>query len=124
MVKPRSLMDMLEKYTKKYNADNVRTALTAVKEIMDTRYEGAVATITQVVETVRDILSNEGVPAGQWAPYIAFAEELAAKTFSHCGLTLQKFASGLKQQYITAHNCDPAILDKVIEAIIGTLPPY
>ena len=26
--------------------------------------------------------------------------------------------------YVTAHNCDPAILDKIIEAIIGTLPPY
>ncbi len=124
MARVRSLKDMKKKYELKYDGTNVTTAITAVKDIMESRYEGAVSTIYNVVETVRNILSEEGVPSGLWAPYIAFGEELAKETFSHSGLTLQKIASGLKNQYITIHGCDPNVLDRIIEAIIGTVPPY
>ena len=120
----KRFQDMVTKYNLKYDGANVTTRLTAVKDLMDARYEGAQSVIYEVVENVRDLLSSEGVPTGFWGKYIAFAEILAKLTFSHKGLTLQKEIGGVKSHFITAHNCDPSILEKIIEKIIGFVPPY
>ena len=90
----------------------------------DARYEGAQSVIYNVVETVRGILSDQGVPTGLWATYLSFAEIVASKTFSHKGKTLQAEISGVKNYFVTAFNADPAILDKIVEAILGVVPPY
>ena len=120
----KRLVDMHRKYELKYDGTNVTNRLTAVKDLMDVRYESAQSVIYEVVETTRNILSSEGVPTGLWATYISFAEQLARLTFSHSGLTLQKEASGLKNYYITAYKADPAILDRILEAVLGSVPPY
>jgi len=120
----KRFQDMKAKYEKKYDGANVTTRLTAVKTLMDSRYEGAVSSIYNIVETVRDILSSEGVPTGQWAPYLAFGQILGKLMYSHSNVTLQKEVSGVKSYFVTAHKCDPAILDKIIEAVIGAVPPY
>jgi len=120
----KSFKDMHQKYYLKYDGTNVTTRLTAVKDLMDARYEGAVSTIYNVVETVRDILSAEGVPTGLWAKYMSFAQIVAKLTFSHKDLTLQKEIAGVKNYFVTAYKADPAILDRIVEAIIGIVPPY
>jgi len=120
----KSLKDMRIKYETKYDGANVTTRLTAVKPIMDARFEAGSAPIYNAVETARNILSEEGVPTGLWAPYIAFAEVIAKTMFSHSGLTLQKEVSGIKSYFMTAHKCDPKILDRIIESLIGAVPPY
>ena len=120
----KTLKDMHQKYYLKYDGGNVTTRLTAVKDLMDARYEGATSVIYDVVERVRDILSEEGVPTGLWAKYLSFAQILAKLTFSHKGATLQKEASGVKNYFITAYKADPAILDRIIEVVIGVIPPY
>ena len=120
----KRLDDMHKKYDLKYDGANVTTRLTAVKDLMDARYEGATATIYNVVETVRDILASEGVPTGLWAKYLSFAQIIAKLTFSHKDLTLQKEISGVKNYFITAYNADPTILDKIVETVLGIVPPY
>jgi len=120
----KRLQDMHEKYYLKYDGTNVTTTLTAVKSIMGARYEGAQSVIYNVVETVRGILSDQGVPTGLWATYISFAEILAKLTFSHKGQTLQKEVSGVKNYFVTAYEADPSVLDRIIEAVLGTVPPY
>jgi len=120
----KSLKDMEQKYYTKYDGANVTTRLTAVKSIMDARYEAAVSTIYNVVETVRDILSSEGVPTGLWATYLSFGQIVAKLTFSHKDLTLQKEIAGVKNYFVTAYNADAAILDKIVTAILGIVPPY
>lgn len=121
---PRKARDMFEKYPLKYDGENVTTKLTAVKPLMELRYEAASSVIDTAVEAARSILSAKGVPTGQWAIYIAFAEILASKTLKHKGATLDAEASGLKQYFVTAHGADPAILDEIITAIIGAVPAY
>lgn len=116
--------DMISKYETKYSGTNVTTALTAVKAIMDDRYEAAMSVIYNAQETARRVLSAAGVPSGLWVPYIAFAEEVAKEQFSHSGLTLQKILAGLKNQYVTAHGCDPTILDTIISELTGVAPAY
>jgi len=120
----KRLGDMRTKYELKYDGTNVTNRLTAVKSIMDARYETAVSAIYNAVEVARNILSEEGVPTGQWAPYIAFAEMVAKAMFSHSGLTLQKEVSGIKSYFVTAYKCDAKVLDRIIEALIGAVPPY
>jgi len=124
MAQTKSFYGMTQKYDIKYDGDNVTTKLTAVKDIMVARYEASSSVIYNAVETARDVLSNEGVPTGQWAPYIAFAEVLAKLTFSHKGATLSKEVAGLKSAYVTMHGCDGTVLDKIIQSILGTLPAY
>ena len=120
----RNLRDMLEKYRAEYVPDTVGTRISEVKSIMDARYEAAVSPITNVIEEVRKILIESGVPPAKWGMYIAFGEKLASKAFSHSGPTLEMIASGLKAWWVTGKGADPAILDKIIETIIGTVPPY
>jgi len=116
--------DMREKYELKYDGANVTTALTAVEEIKNRRYEAFSSPIVNIIETVRPILEANGVPAGQHGIYYAFAQVIQSKAFSHSGATLDSIIAGKKSEWITAHKADPTILDKIILAIIGTLPPY
>jgi len=120
----RGLREMLEKYRAKYVPDTVGTRFSQVKSLMDARFESASSPIANVIETVRVILTENGVPPALWGMYIAFGEILASKAFSHSGAVLEKVASGLKQAWVTGKGADPAILDKIIEAIIGAVPPY
>ena len=120
----KRLQDMYEKYYTKYDGDNVRTTFAAVSSIMYARYEGAMSPIYNVVETVRDILTSNGVPTGLHGMYYAFAQIIARMTFSHKAKTLQTEISGVKNYFITAYKADPKILDAIIQAVIGTLPPY
>jgi len=120
----KRLSDMHKKYELKYDGTNVTTRLTSVKDLMDSRYEAAVSTIYDVVERVRDVLAEEGVPSGLWAKYLSFAQRIVKLTFSHKGLTLQNEISAEKSYFVTAYNADPAILDRIIEVVIGVVPPY
>jgi len=123
-MKPRSFAERLEKYSTKYSGANVTTVLTAIKPSMDARYENAVTVTRQAVETARGILSDEGVPTAYWATYLSFVQAIARLTFSFSGLTLQKEVSALKAQWIYEKNADPAILDRLIQAILGITVPY
>lgn len=120
----KKFLEASQKYSAKYSGTNVTTALTAVKTLMDARYEAAASVIYNAQEVARKVLSTNGVPPALWAPYIAFAEQIAKFQFSHSGLTLQKILSGLKSQYVTAHGCDPAVLDSIILELTGTAPVY
>lgn len=118
------LGDMLDKYAVKYSGENVKTVLEAIKTLMDSKYEASIAVIYDVVERARGVLDAEGVPSIFWGVYLSFAQRLAKRTFSLKTAALQKEASALKAEWVTAHGADPDILDKIINVIIGTVPPY
>ncbi len=120
----RTFADAREKYVTKYDGANVTARLTAVGEIKNRRYQAGSSTIYNIVETVRGILESSGVPALAHGMYYAFAQKITKLTFSHSGATLSQMVSGLKAQWVTAYKADPAILDKIILAVLGTVPPY
>jgi len=120
-----SLVERYTKYNVKYpDATTMTARLTAVQTIMQTRYQAGQSPVYNAVEATRNILETHGVPAGLHGVYYAFAQELARNAMSHSGATLSKIVSGLKQKYVTAHNADPAILDAIVNVVIGGLPPY
>jgi hypothetical protein len=121
----RKIADRLEKYNIKYPDAATQTArITAVKPIMDLRYQAASSPIVNVVDTVRGIIESAGVPSGFHGIYYAFGQILAKLMFSHSGATLNKEVVGLKNMWVTAYGADPAILDQIITAVLGTVPPY
>jgi len=121
----RKIADRLEKYELKYaDAATATARLTAVKTLMDLRYEAASSPIVNVVDSVRGIIETEGVPSGMHAIYYAFGQILAKLMFSHTGATLNKEIVGLKEMWVTAYGADPTILDKIITAVLGAVPPY
>ena len=121
----RKIADRLEKYNIKYpDATTMTSRLTAVKSIMDLRYQAASSPIVNVVDIVRGIIESEGVPTGLHALYYAFGQKVAAAMFSHTGATLNKEIVGLKNMWVTAYGADPKILDKIVTAILGAVPPY
>jgi hypothetical protein len=124
MPRVREIGDMISKYTIKYDGANVTAVLTAIKALMESRYEAASSPIFNAVETARRILSDKGVPPAQWGVYLAFAEQVASYQFSHSGLTLQKVLSGIKSYFVTAHGADPTILDSIIAELTGVTPAY
>jgi len=124
MPRVRNVADMIEKYTAKYDGANVTARLTAVKPLMDLRYEAASSPVVNNVEIVRNILESAGVPTGTHGIYYAFGQLVAKAAFSHSGLTLQKVVAGLKKYFVTAHGADPTILDSIIAELTGVTPAY
>lgn len=121
----RDVRDRLEKYGLKYpDAATMTARITAVKTLMDLRYEGASSPIVNVVDAVRSILEAEGVPAGMHGVYYAFAQMLQKALFSHSDATLGKVASGLKSYFVTAFGAEESIIDAILLAVLGTVPPY
>jgi hypothetical protein len=121
----RKIGDRLEKYSIKYpDATTMTARITAVKPIMDLRYQAASSPIVNVVDTVRGIIESTGVPSGLHGIYYAFGQILAKLMFSHTGATLNKEVVGLKNMWVTAYGADPAVLDKIITAVLGAVPPY
>jgi len=124
IVKSR-ISDRYAKYALKYpDATTMTGRLTAVKEIMDLRYQAGSSVIYNAVEATRNILESKGVPTGLHGAYYAFAQELVQETFSHSGAVLNAIISGLKQKYVTAHGLDAKILDEIVKTVVGVLPPY
>jgi hypothetical protein len=121
----RKIADRLEKYDIKYpDAATMTARITAVKPIMDLRYQAASSPIVNVVDIVRGIIESEGVPTGLHALYYAFGQILAKLMFSHTGATLNKEIVGLKNMWVIAYGADAKILDKIITAVLGAVPPY
>jgi hypothetical protein len=121
----RKIADRLEKYEAKYpDATTMTARITAVKSLMDLRYESASSPIVNVVDIVRGIIESEGVPSGLHALYYAFGQKVAAAMFSHTGPTLNKEIVGLKNMWVTAYGADTEILDRIVTAILGAVPPY
>jgi len=124
MGKPKVTAQMYRKYNAKYDGTNVTNAITAVKDIMDMRYQSAISVTFDVVDRVKALLAEKGVPPTQYAVYLSFALALASKTYSHSGNSLAIMASALKAQWKEEHGADPAILDAIIQEVTGLVAPY
>jgi len=121
---PRRIQDMIEKYELKYpDAATMTARLAAVRPLIIRRREAVSSIIANVNEVVKNILEDEGVPAGQRRLYCEFGREVAKLMLKHGGATLIKELVGLRQMYVTAHKANLAILDKIITALLGAAPP-
>jgi hypothetical protein len=112
------------KYQLKYDPDNVRVALAAVREtVMIPRYQAAVSAITSDREIVRDILAQFNVPPGLHGIHYAFGFAVSSAKFSHSGPTLATVVQALKYRFVSLGGI-PEVLDAIAEALTGFKPSY
>lgn len=118
------LVLQIRKYKTKYDGTNVTNKVTAIKDtVMIPRYEAAISVITPDREVVRQVLEELGVDPGKHGIYYAFGLALSSAKFSHSGAVLAKIAAALKARFVGL-GADPAVIDEITKAIIGTAPYY
>ena len=120
----RSFGQAVNKYALKYDGTNFTNRLTALGTLVEENYETGISNTYDAVGIVKNILANNGVPPGQWAPYIAFGEEVSKYAIKYGGITLQTRVSALMTFFENAQGANPSILTQIAQSIIGVAPPY
>lgn len=118
MPKVTTLTERYEKYSAKTTPERVGARYEASKTIAIKRMREGSSKIVSIRELVRSILDTAGVPAGQWAIYLSFAQRMASMTNSYTGPTLIRRVEGMKAGWL-AKGADPAILEKIVKLFTG-----
>ena len=121
---PVAPVSQLRKYHIKYDPDNVRTALSELRDtVMLPRYQAAVSALTSDREIVRNILSQLNVPPGLHGIHYAFGFAVSSAKFSHSGPALATTVQALKYRFVALGGI-PHVLDAIAEALTGFKPAY
>jgi len=120
----KSGIDMYRKLEAKWNPTLIGTRFGDVKGVALERAQEGLNMVATVRELVRPILDNYGIGGGTRATYLAFATALMRHALRQKGPAAVAYASGLKAYYATAFKLDPAVLDDIIQVIIGWAAPY
>jgi hypothetical protein len=114
----------LKKYQLKYDPENVRTALSEVRDaVMLPRYQAAISALTSDREIVRNILAQFNVPPGLQGIHYAFGFAVSSAKFSHSGPALATAVQALKYRFVALGGI-PEVLDAIAEALTGFKPAY
>jgi len=114
----RDFTDRVENYDLALIPDVVKTKLENRKSKMVQLQQRGQATLTDIEKRVRDILDENGIFGVFRVPYLNLARALFRASGSQSGLALRKTANAEKQKAI-AMGLDPAIVDQIVEAVIG-----
>ena len=120
----RKGIDRIRKYEVKFNPTVVSTRFTDVKDLAIERAQEGLITFAGIDDLVRPILDKYGVMGTMKALYLAFARKLYKHVSRTGGEAASKVASGLKSYFVTAYGADPAILDEIINVVVGYAVPY
>lgn len=108
-----SFQERYQHFAAKTAPDRVGPRYGASKSLAIQRFIEGSSKRVSVRELVRNILDTAGVPAGQWALYLSFAQKASMFAESYSGETLKKRLDGLKANWV-ARGADPAILEKIM----------
>ena len=120
----KSGSDMFKKYEAKFNPTLIGTRFENVKDVALDRAQEGLITVATVRDLVRPILDNYGVVGGVRATYLAFATALMKHVVRQKGASATAFATGLKSYYTQTFGLDPAILDELIQVVVGWAVAY
>ena len=115
---------MFRKYSAKFNPTVIGTRFTDVKDVALERAQEGLNAVATIRELVKPILESKGIAGGQKATYLAFATALLRHVLRNKGQSAINIAHGLKSYYVTAYGLDPAVLDDIIQVVVGWAPPY
>jgi len=100
--------------------DVVRSKFEARKSAMVDDQKQLQAELTSMEKTVRSILDAHGIFGNFRIAYLNFARALFRAKGHNSGLALRKYATCEKAKWVEA-GLDPAILDEIIQAVIGAV---
>ena len=111
--------DMLQAFTGKMAPDRVGTRYDAVKDLAIAKYSVRGLNSRTVIEIVRGILSDLGVPVGKWGIHIAFALKLWKMAQAYAGAPPATVVNGFITEY-TLKGGDPSTLTKIANLVAYT----
>jgi hypothetical protein len=114
----KSAGDMAQMFSSKTAPDRVAARFDASKSIAITKYINYGTPFRMLVERVREVLTDLGVPQGRWGVHIAFAEALLRIAKATKGRLPDAVVVGVKNEYI-AKGADPAVLDKLATLVVS-----
>lgn len=117
----KDMSSRYEKYSAKMAPDRVGARYGAAKPIATSRFLEGTARVRPIVDIVKNVLDTLGVPAGQYAIYISFAQYIAKRANSYGSKTLDNRILGAKANWV-ARGADPAVLDAVVNVLRGFVP--
>jgi len=100
--------------------DVVRTKFDAKKSFMLDQQQEMQKILTDVEIKVKEILDDAGIVGNFRIPYLNYARALIRASGHQHGIALRKVATAEKSKFV-ALGCDPEILDKITEVVIGAL---
>jgi RecJ-like exonuclease len=114
----KSAGDMAQMFSAKTAPDRVASRYDAAKDIAITKYINYATPFRMLVERVREVLTDLGVPQGRWGVHIAFAEVLLRLARATKGRLPDAVVAGVKSEYV-AKGADPAVLDKIATLVVS-----
>lgn len=116
--------DRFKKYSAKYVPDTVGARFGQVESIAKERAQEGLIKWSSAQDLVRPILEKYGITGPDRAKYLGFANKLLKHMLRHAGDSATAIAEGLKSYWVTAYKGDPAVLDEIIQVIVGWVVPY
>jgi hypothetical protein len=112
------------KWKAKYDPATVSARFTQVATVASDRAQEGLTLFASVDDLVRPILDKYGVTGTDRAKYLGFAKKLLKHVGRAKGDAAIAMAQGTKAFYVTGMKADPAVLDEIIQVIVGWLIPY
>jgi len=113
-----TLEEMVSKYTAKMNPQQVGSRYQNSKTVAVNRYMQGFYPFMAVIPLVKNILESNGVSAGKQGQYFAFVFQLVKEAQKHSLQELANISAGLQQKF-TTEGCDPSILSKLANLVVG-----
>lgn len=114
----RDFTDRVENYDLAVQPDVVKTKFEVRKSKMLQLQQRGQATLTDVEKRIRSILDENGIFGVFRVPYLNLGRALFRASGHQTGMALRKIANAWKQKAL-AEGLDPAIVDAIVEAVIG-----
>jgi hypothetical protein len=108
--------DMVQAFTGKTAPDRVGRRYGAAKEIAVLKYAVKGLNARSIVEAIRGILTDAGVPSGRWGVHIAFGLKLWKMSQAYNGVLPKSIIDGLITEY-TLKGASPDILTKIASMV-------
>jgi hypothetical protein len=110
-----------KKFEVKFEPDVVRSRFAATKDLAVTQQQARQAELTELRNTVRQILDANGVPSLQTVLYLSFANRIYGLKRTYGGKTLEIEVAGARSLWVS-RGANVAILNSIISAL-GISPP-
>jgi len=112
------------KWRRKYDPATISARFTQVADIAADRAQEGLLKYASMQDLVRPILDKYGITGTDRAKYLGFANKLLKHVARAAGEAGTAYAAGLKSFYVTSLKADPAILDEIIQVVVGYVMPY
>jgi hypothetical protein len=118
---PKTAEQRAKKFEVKFDADVVRSRFAVTKDLAVTQQQARQAELTDLRNTVRQILDVNGVPSLQTVLYLSFANRIYGLKRTYSGGTLDIEVKGARDLWVL-RGANVNILNSIISAL-GISPP-